>query len=444
MVIQNHNRKNAQKQAKTLVLLAALMASLSLTGCTALFSPIDTIPANRLPAQFLAERQAEKVPLDPARLRQTKPEFYTLDSDDVLGIFVEGVLGNFEDAPPVQLPAPDSDLPPAIGYPVPVRDDGTLSLPLVKPIPVRGLTIQQAEALIQRAYRGGPEPILREDGRIIVTLMRERTYRVFVVRQDNSYAQAGLNFQGVGRAQGVTDRSDQSSRGFVLQLPAYKNDVLNALLQTGGIPGVNAKPEIRVLRGNRLDIAKRDAQMEEFYRTRNQDQFPYGALPKINDETNSLRIPLRLNPGQNPNLRMEDVILRDGDVVYVDTRETDVYYTGGLLGGGEFPIPRDYDLDVLAAVSLAGNGVATTQRTGLLGGSAQNLPPTELILLRQIPGDNQIAVRIDLNDTINDPRQRLLVKAGDTLILRYKPQEEFVNFLTNVFFTFGIRRLFNN
>lgn len=444
MVTHTPKSSNARKQVSRLVVFAAMTMSLSLTGCTALFSPIDTIPANRIPAQFLAEAQADKVPLDPARLRQTKPEFYTLDSDDVLGIFIEGVLGNFEDAPPVQLPAPDSDLPPAIGYPVPVREDGTLSLPLVKPIPVRGLTIQQAESLIQRAFRGGPEPILKEDGRIIVTLMRERTYRVFIVRQDNSFSQAGINFQGQGRSQGVTDRSDQSSRGFVLQLPAYKNDVLNALLQTGGIPGVNAKAEIRVLRGNRLEQVRRDQQMAEFYRTNGQGQFPYGSIPKIADETNSLRIPLRLKPGQIPSFRMEDVILRDGDVVYVDTRETDVYYTSGLLGGGEFPIPRDYDLDVLQAISVAGRDVATTRSTGILGGSAQNLPPTELIVLRQIPGDNQIAVRIDLNDAINDPKQRMLVKAGDTLVLRYKPQEEFVNFVTNVFFTFGIRQLFNN
>ena len=427
-----------------LVLLAAMLLSTSLTGCTALFSPIDTISADRIPPQFLAEPQADKVPLDPARLRQAKPDYYTLDSKDVLAIFIEGVLGNFEDAPPVQLPAPDSDLPPAIGYPVPVREDGTLSLPLIKPIPVRGLTIEQAETLIQRAYRGGPEPILKEDGRIIVTLLRERTYRVFVVRQDNSFAQRGQQFLGQGQQRQVFDRSDLSSRGYVLQLPAYKNDVLNALLQTGGIPGVNAKPEIRVLRGDRIDAARRDQQVTDFYRTNTPDQFPYGELPQVEDGINEIKIPLRLKPGEVPDLRPEDILLRDGDVVYVDTRETDVYYTGGLLGGGEFPLPRDYDLDVLAAVSLSGTGVASSVRTGLLGGAAQNVPPTELIVLRRIPGDRQLAIRIDLNNTINDPRQRLLVKRGDTLILRYKPQEEVLNFVSNVFFTFGIRQLFRN
>lgn len=431
-----------RKLTRQLMLLAVAAMCISMTGCTALFSPIDTIPASRVPAQFLAEPQATKVPLDPARLRQPKPEFYTLDSDDVLGIFIEGVVGNFDDQPPVNFPEANSDLPPAIGYPFPVREDGTVSLPLIKPIPVRGLTIEQAETLIQRAFRGGPEPILKENGRIIVTLLRERTYRVFVVRQDNSNAQRGNQFQGQALRNQVFDRSDQSSRGFVLQMPAYKNDVLNALLQTGGIPGVNAKPEIRILRGDRLSTARRDQQLQEFYRTNSADKFPYGQIPAVEDATNSIKIPLRLKPGQVPSFRAEDVILRDGDVIYVDTRETDVYYTGGLLGGGEFPIPRDYDLDVLSAVSLAGNGIATTQRTGLLGGSAQNVPPTELIVLRRIPGDRQLAIRVDLNDAINDPRQRLLIKRGDTLILRFKPQEELVNFATNIFFTFGIRQLF--
>lgn len=443
MVISNRPTNQHRKNASRLTLLVAMFVSMSMTGCTALFSPIDTIPASRVPAQFLAEPQANKVPLDPARLRQPTPEFYTLDSKDTVGIFIEGVLGNFDEPAPVNLPGPNSDLAPAIGYPVPVREDGTLSLPLIDPIPVRGLTIQQAETLIQRAYRGGPEPILNDKGRIIVTLLQERTYRVFVVRQDNSASQRGAQFLGQGQTSQVTDRSDQSSRGFVLQLPAYKNDVLNALLQTGGIPGVNAKPEIRVLRGDRLGNAQRDQQMADFYRTNPAGEFPYGQMPKMEDGANAVKIPLRLDPGEVPQVREEDIILRDGDVVYVDTRETDVYYTSGLLSGGEFPLPRDYDLDVLSAMSLAGNGFAVSQRTGALGGAAQNLPPTELIVLRRIPGDRQLAIRIDLNEAINDPKQRMLVKQGDTLILRYKPQEEAVNFVSSVFFTFGIRQLFN-
>jgi len=424
-------------------MFALTLICVSSTGCTALFSPIDTIPAQRVPRQFLAEPQASKIPIDYSRLRQDEPEFYTLDSEDVLGVFIENVLGEFGSAPPVQIPDPNSDLPPAIGFPVPVREDGTVSLPLVDPIPVRGLTVQQAEALITRAYREGSNPILIKRGRIIVTQLRKRTKRVFVVRQDNSLSQRGNQFQGRGQSNAVTDRNDRSSRGFVLQLAAGQNDIFTALSQTGGIPGVNAKAEIRVLRGSRLQTAQRDAKMAEFYRTNQSDQFPYGVVPAVADESNALNIPLRLNPGEIPQFRPEDIILKDGDIVYVDSRETDVYYTGGLLGGGEFPLPRDYDLDVLSAVSVARFGVGSAQRTGLVGGSVQQTQPTELILLRRIPGDRQLAIRIDLTDAVNDPRQRLLIKAGDTLILRFKPQEELLNFASATFFTFGLRQLFN-
>ena len=370
---------------------------------------------------------------------QPVPKNYLLDENDVLGVFVEGVLGEFDSAPPVQQ-NPGSDLPPAIGFPIPVRQDGTLSMPLVDPVPVRGLTIQQAEQMVSRAYRGGPDPILKE-GRIIVTLLRKRTYRVFVIRQDNSQSAQGQNFQSRGQAGIINNRSDESSRGMVLQMPAYQNDVLNALTQTGGLPGLNAKSEIRILRGDRAQIAQRDREVREFYRTNSPDQFPYGVIPTVPDETNTIKIETRLRPGQIPSFQPEDIILRDGDILFIDSRDTEVYYTGGLLGGGERLLPRDYDLDVLAAVSLAGVSVGT-QQGGIAGNGNTRVPPTELIVLRRLPASRQIAIRVDLNEAINDPRSRLLVVPGDTLILRFKPQEELANFAISTFFTFGVRELF--
>ena len=81
---------------------------------------------------------------------------------------------------------------------------------------------------------------------------------------------------------------------------------------------------------------------------------------------------------------------------------------------------------------------------GIIGSAGGSVPPTNLIVLRQIPGNRQIAIRVDLTDAINDPNSRLLVKPGDTLLLRFKPQEEVVNFALSTFFTFGVRQLFRN
>lgn len=444
-MLQHQTHVENAATARRILCCTALLCGLALSGCTAILSPIDSIPAERVPRQFLAEPQADKVNIDVSRLRQTKPEFYLLDSEDVLGVFIEGVLGKFDEAPPVQVAEEGSDLPPAIGFPIPVREDGTVSLPLIKPLSVRGLNIQQAEQLITRAYREGDNPILKDDGRILVTLMKERTYRVFVVRQDNIFANGGDNQFGRQFAnQVVTDRSDRSGRGFVLQMPAYKNDLLNALAETGGMPGVNAKSEVRILRGDRVSIETRDREVDEFYRTNGPDQFPYGVVPQVADESNVVKIPTRVRPGEKLNFTTEDIILRDGDIVYVDTRDTEVYYTGGLLRGGEFPLPRDYDLDVLGAISIAGNGIGAGQgvaQGNFLSGGA-TVPATELILLRKLPGNRQIAIRVDVTNAINNPQARLLVKPMDTLILRYKPQEELANFSIAAFFTYGIRALF--
>ena len=444
-MLQHQTHVENAATARRILCCTALLCGLALSGCTAILSPIDSIPAERVPRQFLAEPQADKVNIDVSRLRQTKPEFYLLDSEDVLGVFIEGVLGKFDEAPPVQVAEEGSDLPPAIGFPIPVREDGTVSLPLIKPLSVRGLNIQQAEQLITRAYREGDNPILKDDGRILVTLMKERTYRVFVVRQDNIFANGGDNQFGRQFAnQVVTDRSDRSGRGFVLQMPAYKNDLLNALAETGGMPGVNAKSEVRILRGDRVSIESRDREVDEFYRTNGPDQFPYGVVPQVADESNVVKIPTRVRPGEKLNFTTEDIILRDGDIVYVDTRDTEVYYTGGLLRGGEFPLPRDYDLDVLGAISIAGNGIGAGQgvaQGNFLSGGA-TVPATELILLRKLPGNRQIAIRVDVTNAINNPQARLLVKPMDTLILRYKPQEELANFSIAAFFTYGIRALF--
>ena len=115
--------------------------------------------------------------------------------------------------------------------------------------------------------------------------------------------------------------------------------------------------------------------------------------------------------------------------------------------GGEFPLPRDYDLDVLTAIARAGftTGVGTnaTRGGGLIGSAGATVPPSQLIVLRNVPGGQQLAIEVDLNDAINDPSTRLLIRPGDTLILRYRPREELINFASNTFFTFGIRQLFN-
>ncbi len=155
---------------------------------------------------------------------------------------------------------------------------------------------------------------------------------------------------------------------------------------------------------------------------------------------------MRLPPGVIPNFRLEDIILEDGDIVYIESREAEVFYTGGLLPGGEFKIPRDYDLDVVAAMALTGGGISSPQQGGGGGGGMGGMgrlfggvPPGMLYVLRKTPCNGQITIEIDLAKANVDPRERILVQPGDILILRFKPSEEILNFGLGTFFTFGIQ-----
>jgi protein involved in polysaccharide export with SLBB domain len=400
-------------------------------------SPINGVPAHRLPPQFHAPPKNNLVPIDISRLRQEPPKYYLVDSRDILGIFIEGALGAAEEPPPVNTPQLGSDLPPSIGFPIVVREDGTISLPLVPPISVRGLTMAQVENVIRRAYTVDRQILAPGKDRIIVTLLRPREISVVVMRQDSA---AVMN---------VADpnlRFELSTKSEEVKLKAYENDVLHALAATGGLPGFSAKNEIKILRSSQMDIASRDAFVRAFYSTPVE---PCLCRPPLPDDPAIVRIPLRLPPGVIPTFRPEDIILNEGDLVLIEGREREVFYTGGLLRGGEWPLPRDYDLDVLGAIAMAGQGVGGPlgQGGGGLGFSPQSIggaPPGQLFILRKTPCGGQVTIEVDLNRAINSQAGRPLVQAGDMLILRYKCEEEALNFALGTFFIQGIQRIFND
>ncbi|TWU54608.1 Polysaccharide biosynthesis/export protein [Rubripirellula tenax] len=431
--------------------VAASLVATALSGCSALTQPINGVPADRLPSQFFAEPKNDLVPVDIALLSIEPPRDYQISGGDILGIYVEGVLpfnppNQPPEPPPVNFPDADSTLPPSIGYPIAVQDDGTLSLPLIEPLDVDGLTLEQVRDAIRDKYID--EDILRpEKARPIVTIIKERTYDVIVVREDGGGTpNNGLNVQNVA-SQFLTGGSDRSASGGLVKLPAYKNDILHALVETGGLPGLNAKNEVKVLRASRADQRKRAQFMQQWNLQQQALRLdPCACPPKLPEDPSVLRIPLRLKPGVVPDIDEEDVVLKDGDIVYIESRETEVYYTGGLLNGGQFPLPRDYDLDVLGAIAVAGSSIGgTAQQFGQsVGRGAQGVPPTMLYVLRSDGCGGQVAIEVDLSQAINDPRSRPLVQAGDTLILQYKCEEEAINFGLSTFFTFGIAELLRN
>ena len=140
-----------------------------------------------------------------------------------------------------------------------------------------------------------------------------------------------------------------------------------------------------------------------------------------------------------PNLTEKDVTLSDGDVVYIEGRKRDVFYTGGLLEGGRFPLPRDYEIDVLEAIALAGGSPdsvagAGSIRTGIV-------PATKLVILRR-SNCRQCAIEVDIRCAQGNPSERVIVQPGDLITLEYRPKEIFVNTIVSVLQFGGIFNVF--
>ncbi len=536
-----------------------LTLALSVCGCAAFRNDLDGIPARHLPEEYRVAPERGKRTIDLTLLRQTPPDAYRIDAGDVLGVFVEGVLGEPKTLPPVYNPSGPFDRP-NTGYPITVRSDGTIALPYEGTVPVRGLTLEECEQRLRRFYaRERPVPLLKEGRtRVLVSLVRPRTHRVLVVRQESGNRQGNIGSAGT-----VTFEIDKRGTGRVVELPAYRNDVLNALAETGGLPGLDAQNAIYVIRrphpsrtrtvpavatsarsvdprddrrttelwsppsphgqptefgthptviwqpsgpgaglrsvvrgqspdawsrrhhGNvvRADYRSHDASRGQHVRqlaaesplpwpvesqpsvttgqfdswdrqvTDAWSPLPPDAVPPeqayvaedafaphpdaipyvLDDETarseRIVRIPLRMHPGEPVPFRPEDVVLHDGDVVFIETRETEFFFTGGLLGGGQFPLPRDFDLNVLEAIAVVerdGSSRAQLDRS-LSGPAVTGLDVTtsasEVIVLRTLPDGREVPIKVDLYEALTNPSERILVAPGDYLFLKYTRSE---------------------
>lgn len=391
--------------------LTALFAG---TGCASFSNPTTwtAIPVRRLPDELLGKPREEQLDIPQPLLRQTQPKEHIIDVGDTLGIVLEKVLGEPNQVPPIVFPPQGSTYNNiGLGYPIPVLEDGGISLPLLNdPVIVKGMTLREAQAAVRKTYLD--KGLLKDDQvKLLVTLYRPRQTRVLVVRQDSGGT--GQTFTYGGNLQFTTKRGS----GIVLELNAYENDVLTALIRSGGLPGNDAKNEVLIQRGAA---------------TENPETMPTGPIPGIK----TTRIPLRLRPGEPVPFTKEDIVLNNGDIVFIQSRETEVFYTAGLIPPGEWPLPRDNDLDVLEALAqvrgpIANGGLNFNNLAGNIVQAGIGAPsPSQVTIIRRCPGNRQIAIRVDLNRAMQDPRERILIQSGDVILLQETLGESLTRYFT--------------
>ncbi len=389
------------------VAVTMLFATVFSGGCASLSNPVaDGIPVRRLPAEVLGRPKTELKPIPLTLLRQRESDAYKLDKGDVLAVVAEEIIAPANTPVPVRLPD-QFNANAALGFPIPVGDDGTISIPRLPAISVRGKTLAEVEQLIKdtaSGKNGGPELVNPKNARVTVQLLQKRIYTITVVREDTQ--PVPLTGQG-----GVLLGANKRGNGFTVKLQAGENDVLHALNASGGPPGLDAKNEVVILRG----------------------QYDPGDPAK-----STTRIPLRIYPEQQLTLTEADIVLKDGDVVVIESRDStsEVFYVAGVAGSRQFSLPRDYDLDVIQALTLVGAPLANggfTQNAFI--GNAVNTglgspSPALLTVLRPLPNGRQIPIKVDLNRALRDPRERLRVQGGDILVMQERPGEAVFRYIT--------------
>ncbi len=413
--------------------MAAVLANSS--GCITFTQ--HALPASRLPNQFAAPDKSSLQPINFAILGNDRPAEHIIDAGDVLAISIQGIVPpDSKQLPPViqsgqtaltniYYPPSGLNVGPGTGLPIAVQASGQIFLPLVDPIQVRGLTLGELAEKIRGAYRKS-EIVKEGNDQVNVTLLRSRVNRILVLRED-------IQTQGFTPLQKGMAELQRRGSAQVVDLPIFESDVLHALAVSGGLPGTDAHNEVWILRKSTLE-QNTLVQIQERIA---EGQTAQQVVKNIPAHLEAIRLPLKLCPDQPIPFTPEDVMLQDGDVVYIEPRREEYFYTGGLLPGGKIPMPRDEDLDIIEAIALAQGSV------GGLGGASSTInavrsigpiiPPSRALILRKLPDGEQLPIRVDLSKAMKNPRERIKVLPGDYIMMYYKPGEVVANSALNLF-----------
>jgi hypothetical protein len=414
----------ASSSGWTLAALALALVTSLQSGCAI----PHAIPADRLPPALSAPRREDRVSVDLTLLGQKPPAEHLIVPRDILGIYIEDIFGARETLPPVQYLPGDGRSPPepAIGQPVEVEADGTIRLPQVPKIDVAGKTIPQVYDQIRNLYVG--KKLLKAGKeRITVSLIRKRTETVLVVREDTS---------SIGPTLTRDDSRLLTRRGSgeKLALNVYENDVLHALIGSGGLPGIDGSEEIWVLRAGGGSEPMASPYVAQAMEMAQAGEGFDRVSSCLGQGQRLIRIPLRLSPQEGLPFGPQDVILYEGDVVFVRQRETEYFLTGGLLNGAKIPLPRDHDVDVLEAIAIANGHINGPLQTvnNFVNGPGNIVPPSRVLVVRRWGREQQTKIEVDIKKALDDPQHRIIIQPGDLVILKYSPSELVSNVMLNL------------
>ncbi len=218
---------------------------------------------------------------------------------------------------------------------------------------------------------------------VMLTLMQPRQIRILVFRQEVGGFAAG------GRGD-ISSNGVKRGTGHIVNLRAYDNDVVNALANTGGLPGLDAYNGIYIFRGGQSNLEL----------TQSLESLSVGADPRSSRVFQLRPTTFRRDghPMEPMPFEAEDIVLHEGDVVLLEARVEDLVLHRRSVACGERVLPRDYDLDVVEAVvqasgTLVNGAFGGNNFNGLLIQKGIGNPnPSALTVIRRTPNGGQIPI----------------------------------------------------
>ena len=372
-----------------------LLGLLSLVYSTGCYAPLRSpaTPAACLSNVYRMPERSFATELNLASLAIQAPEDYILGPNDTLEVSVSGLSD----------PGPDEQVRPIN---VRIMANGKVRLPLVGEIEVKNMNLSEAQEAIDEAY----SPNILKSPKTSILLAASEIFNIPVI-------------------------GEVTSPG-VKSLPRYQNDIANALAMAGGLTPFAAEV---------IEVHRRMPDYELVRRVSNTISVGLdnqsGVFPEVTIDPNGegmlldgskkvvLRIPLKSGtpaiivdsqvfPQQE--LAVEDITLRQGDVIVVPRQPDEVFFVVGPLSknnvvnfrvseldrrlGNAFLLPKDRDVDVVTAVAMAGYIDPIDS-------------PTTVSVHRSVPGAPPMLIRVDLIAARYDWKENVYVQPGDIIYL---------------------------
>ena len=378
------------QQSNTVHPLAALLllALLPAVGCAN-----RVIKAHRMPARFQAAEVTNAKVADLSRLSMSTTPSSLIEPEDVVDVTISSGLEEAGRITPT---------------PVRVDDNGIATIALVGQVPLAGLEPFQAEQRIADTAIGRG---LFKAPQVTVTMRKKAVNRITVV--------------GAVREQGIKE------------LPRGQSTLLAALMAAGSLDEkAGTVIEIRRHAATELtqlsqqtdpadDAAREDDEdiqltsaVEPAGLTRPRRRFvnPQSQFQPQANRSETFTIDLATLDGTSDN----DISLKDGDVVRVETRDpTPISVIGLVKKPGQFDMPVGQPVHVLDAIAMAGE--------------RSNPWADKIYITRHVKSQNEpVVIQTSVAAAQHNNESNIRLSPGDVVSVEQTPQTVIHNIFTNI------------